>query len=865
MPSDTPVMQQYKRIKSQHPDSILFFRLGDFYEMFEKDAKEVSRLLDIALTKRHNIPMCGVPYHSATPYIARLLRAGKKIAVCEQLSNTPVKGKTIVDREVVEIITPGTVIDDDYLDNKANNYLAALCKIGSMYSFSYVDISTGEFGASSFDENSLKDTLGRELIRLDPGELIIQESISEYNPAIEKILKEYKKTINRYPDWYFSYENSVMFLKKQFNVETLKGFGINDDSPEVLSAGVLIEYLMENSKNLLPHITKLSVHDESRFLSLDENSLKNLEILKNLHDNTSKYTLFSILDHTKTSMGSRTMKRWLTSPLMEIETIEYRFNCVDFFYRNQILLSEIRKHLSSVMDIQRLCSKLALDRANAKELVGLKNGLASIKNIYEILSEYADRDIMPYLNDKTLMENITEISSVIDSAIMEEPSILITEGNLIKEGYDSELDRLRNIRFNSRDILDKYIEEEKNSSKIQNLKIRYNKIIGYYLEVTKSYLNQVPSHFIRRQSLVGAERFTTERLSSLESDLNSASEQIDSLEKTLFLSVRDKVKENIPFLADVAGKISELDCFQSMAQAATINGYTRPSMKKNGSLIIKNGRHPVVEAHLPTGEYVPNDINLDSKKSFILLTGPNMAGKSTYLRQTALIVLMAQAGSFVPAGEAEIGIVDKIFCRVGSSDNLARGESTFLVEMSETANILRTATRKSLIIMDEVGRGTSTNDGLSIAWSICEYIISRIKAKTLFATHYHELVKLKFPEIDNLSMNAVEKDGKLIFLKKVKKGAANKSYGINVAELAGIPFEVISRSNELLERYDNAETEKNSGSQYFTETVSEHKKQINLFSSEHLLSKDILSININTTTPLDALNLISKWQKKLKQ
>ena len=856
---DTPVMQQYKRIKSQNPDSILFFRLGDFYEMFENDAKEVSLLLDIALTRRHNIPMCGVPYHASSPYIAKLLKAGRKIAICEQLSNTPAKGKKIVDREVTEIITPGTVIDEDFLDNKSNNYLAALSMEKNHYSLSYVDISTGEFSAFSFNEKEVKEILSRELTRLDPGEVIIQESIAEYNSDVKKIFNDFKKTVNRYPDWYFSHENSVSVLKKHFSVDTLKGFGFDENDADLLSAGVIIDYLYENSKNLLPHITKLVKYDNSTYMGLDENSLKNLEILKNLHDSSSAYTLFSVLDYTKTSMGSRTLKRWLTSPLTDIKSIEFRYDCVELFYRNQILLSEIRKNLSSVKDIQRLSSKIAMDKANGKDLTGLKNSFYSVINILEILKDNPGSAVLSYLDDENILGNLKKISEIINESIKEEPSVTLTDGNIIKEGYNADLDKLCSLKNNSQDILNSYIEEEKNRSQIPNLKIRYNKIIGYFLEVTKSYLDNVPDHFIRRQSLVGAERYTTEQLSNLESDLNSASEKIVALEKQLFLDIRNEIKNFIPFITDISEKISDIDCLQSLAQASTVNGYTRPVITDRQELNISSGRHPVVEANMPSGEYVPNDILLKKKNSFILLTGPNMAGKSTYLRQTALIVLMAQAGSFVPAGEAEIGLVDRIFCRVGASDNLARGESTFLVEMSETANILRTATENSLIIMDEVGRGTSTNDGLSIAWSICEYIIRKIKARTLFATHYHELVKLDYPEIVNLSMNAVEQDGKLIFLKKIKKGSANKSYGINVAEIAGIPYEVIIRGKELLEKYGS--TENSFADNSFSADKS--NRQIDLFSSDHLISREIKSLDINKMTPLDALNKINNWKKML--
>ncbi|MCP5514315.1 MAG: DNA mismatch repair protein MutS [Spirochaetales bacterium] len=865
MSFDTPVMLQYKRIKSQHPDSILFFRLGDFYEMFDSDAREVSSILDIVLTKRHNIPMCGVPYHAASSYIAKLLKTGRKIAICEQLSNTPPKGLKIVEREVVEIITPGTIVNEDYLENKKNNYLAAIGKVKNTISMSYVDISTGEFSVISFvsDSGMLEENISRELLKISPSEIIIQESLLETNNGIKKIISEYGNiTINRYPDWYFNIENSLEILKKHFNVSTLKGFGIDDDSPEIVCAGLIIDYLRENSGSLLSHITNIERSNKKNTLEIDGKTIKNLEIIRNMNDGSSKYTLLSVLDYTRTSMGGRMIKKWLQNPLKDLDLINKRLDNVDFFYKNQLLLTKIRSCLSQLNDLERFTSKLALDKVNAKDLLGLKNTIIVFNEISQIITQYSGSTLFPFFSDTLISDAATRIIKDLDKAIYDDPPVILTEGNLIKTGYSSELDSLRDIRDNSQEILDRYIEEEKENSGIANLKIRYNRIIGYFLEVTKSYIDQVPAHFIRRQSLVGAERYTTEQLGTLENELNNAAEKISALEKELFFEIKDSLKIHIPLFRNIAENLSELDCLQSYSYSATVHGYTRPKLNDSSSIFIKNGRHPVVEANLPQGEFIPNDISLDRKKTFILLTGPNMAGKSTFLRQTAQIVLMAQSGAFVPADSTEIGLIDKLFCRVGASDNLARGESTFLVEMSEASYILRAATDKSLIIMDEVGRGTGTKDGLSIARSICEYIIKKIRAKTLFATHYHELVNLDMPEMENLSMNAVEEDGKLVFLKKIKKGPANKSYGINVAEIAGIPYSVILRAEELLEFYEKPSTGEENHESVKMKKSPELQSQ--LFSEEHIVSREISAVDINKMTPLEALNYINSWKKRLK-
>ncbi|MCL2294776.1 MAG: DNA mismatch repair protein MutS [Spirochaetes bacterium] len=862
MSLDTPVIQQYKKIKSQHPDAILFFRLGDFYEMFENDAKEVSSILNIVLTKRHTIPMCGIPYHAAPNYIEKLLKSGKKIAICEQLSSTPPKGSKIVEREVVEIITPGTIVNENYLDNKNNNYLASICKYKNSVSFSYVDISTGEFFVNTipFEEKVSEESIFRELLKIAPSEIIIQESFIETNNEIKKIIAECgNAVINRYPDWSFNFNNLSEILKKHFNVTTLKGFGIDDNSAEIVAAGVIIEYLRESAGVLLSHITNIKKINTNNYLELDGKAVKNLEIIRNMNDGSAKNTLLSIIDYTKTSMGGRLLKRWIQNPLKNCDLINNRLDLVEFFYKNQLLLTKIRTHLSSLNDIERFTSRLALNKINAKDLLGLNITLKASLDISNTISEYKESNLFLFFKDDRINQEILEITKILDSAVHEDPPVTVTEGNLIKAGYNSELDNLRNLRDNSQEILNQYIETEKEKTGIPNLKIRYNKIIGYFLEITKSYYDNIPPHFIRRQSLVGCERYTTEKLISLETELNNAVEKITMLEKELFIDLRDSIKKHIPLLRFVAENLAEIDCIQSYAYASTARGYTRPNVNSSKDIVIRNGRHPVVEATLPQGEYIPNDVILNKKKFFVILTGPNMAGKSTFLRQTALITLMAQAGIFVPAESADIGLIDKIFCRVGSSDNLARGESTFLTEMSETSYILRNATEDSLLLMDEVGRGTSTNDGLSIARSICEYTVKKIKAKTLFATHYHELAYLDLPEIENLSMNAVESDGKLVFLKKIIKGAANKSYGINVAEMAGIPYNIISRAEELLEFYEEKRDTKE------PKAIENTKKppQSELFCEEHIISKEITSIDINNITPVEALKYIENWQKKL--
>lgn len=859
MNTTTPMMIQYRRIKQQHKDAVLFFRMGDFYEMFEQDAREVSSLLDITLTKRNNVPMCGIPYHASQSYVARLLKAGKKIAICEQ-THVPKTGSGLATREVVEVISPGTVVDENLLERNTNNYLLAVGRFGDKLSLSYIDLSTAEFCATCFDYDDRSSRLKKEMFRLSPREIIIQESLFEQDEQLNRLLHEREDlVINRYPDWYFDIESSTRELELQLGVKSLKGYGLLDNSPEIISAGAILEYVKSASKNLLAHLNDLKVYTETTFVSLDESTQKNLELIHNLQDGSKRYTLLEVLDQCRTSMGTRRLKQWLLSPLTAEKQIEHRLDCVEFFYRNQILLSSVRDQLTTILDLERLSSKIAVGKAHAKDLLSVKSSLLGIQSIYQLLDEYAQ--MKPYTDTDALksgLHELTHLEQLLERAIKEEPSVLLNEGNIIKEGYNDELDRLHRIKNNAREILQELLTEEKESTGITSLKLRYNRIIGYFLEVTKSNLSLVPDYFMRRQSLVGSERFTTEKLVESESEINNADEKIIELERQLFIQIRDDTAQKIPLIMDFAHFISEIDVLESFAFAATVHGYTKPTISTQRDLKIVEGRHPVVEANLPAGAFIPNSLQLDSRRGyFVLLTGPNMAGKSTFLRQIALIVLMAQIGSFVPAQESKIGIVDKIFCRVGASDNLARGESTFLVEMNETSNILRSASNRSLILMDEIGRGTGTSDGLSIAWSVLEYILKKIKAKSLFATHYHELASLKNIGILKLTLDVLERKDQVIFLKRVKEGSSSNSYGIHVAQLAGLPDEVIERARRILGQISNRiEVER------VPEPVED--KQSQLFSQADMLVEEMLGVDVNRLTPLEALQRLAKWQERLR-
>lgn len=857
--SDTPMMKQYKHLKKKAKDAILFFRLGDFYEMFLEDAREVSSLIGLTLTKRNGVPMCGIPYHASKTYVTKLLKVGKKIAICEQVT-LPRGGKGIAERQIVEVLTPGTVLEEDFLDHTSNNYLVSIGRIKQHISVSYADSSTGSFYATSFSAESCTVKIRKELARLKPKEILIQESLLEENTIAGELFEQYDILINRFPDWSFDQQASVDRLKDQFGVVNLKGFGLTEDDPALFSTGVLLDYLRDTAHNNLPQIRSLSRYNEHDILNLDEWTSKNLELTQNMYDGSKKFTLLEIVDQTKTSAGARTLKQWLTHPLQSIQEIETRQKKTSLLYHNQMLLSSLRDILGSILDIERLATRVATDRAHAKDLLAVKNSIEAVFSIEQLLSEWGFAQEFWKISSSEIT-NINTIVTLLDASIAEDPSIVLTEGNLIKTGYSEELDTLRELKTNSHSILNEYLKIEKQHSGISTLKIRFNKIIGYFLEVTKSNLHLVPSHFIRRQSLVGSERFTTDKLIELETELNSAHEKIIEMEKTLFLEIREEVKKVTTDLYSVADCISTLDCLCSFAYTATRNGYVCPAMSETNRLTIIDGRHPVVENHLPQGEFIPNTLELREEDTmFALITGPNMAGKSTFLRQTALIVLLAHIGSFVPASEAHIGLVDKLYCRVGATDNLARGESTFLVEMNEAAHILRSATERSLVIMDEIGRGTSTNDGLSIAWAMTEYLLDETCAKTLFATHFHELTLLKHNRLKNLYLEVVENGRDIVFLKKVQAGSANNSYGIHVAKLAGIPEEVVHRAQYILSTLEKKQIPFDASA---TTKPPTRGQQGELFSDQELISREILATDPDSLTPLEALQKIYEWRNRI--
>lgn len=852
------MMKQYQKIKEAHRDAILFFRLGDFYEMFKGDAEEVSRILSLTLTQRHGIPMCGIPYHAAAGYIGRLLKAGKKIAICEQVSE-PGKGKGIVEREVVEIITPGTVVNDDYLNQQGNNYILAFALTAKGLSLAYADISTGELAATLIASGSFENQIRKEWGRLAPREILCQESLGSELPRLYRYLKEEAGvSVNFLPDWYFDERNGFELLTDHFQTNNLKAFGMNHDDGAVPAAGVLLGYLQETSRGILRHISHIDRYKDDQFLAMDESTQRNLEIDKPLLGENREYTLFSEMNDTRTAMGSRLLKSWLFHPLKDQAPLEERLDALEYLYERQLLLTRLREELKKSRDLERLTSRLALDKAHAKDVQAIAQSLEQILAIRQIFQEKAGEEVLPKLlgwNFGAQEEvRLEELCRRIRETLTDDPSIVLSEGRLIREGFSEELDHKRHIQGNARKILEEYRLEVMEKTGLPRLKLGQNKIIGTYFEVTKVNVSKVPEDFIRRQSLVNAERYTTERLSQMESEINNAWERSVEMERDIFLDLRETLKDEVLLLKKGAQTMALWDVLQSLARMATLKGWIRPHFHNQHVLAVKGGRHPVVESHLPSGEFVPNDIRLGGENPpFALITGPNMAGKSTYLRQTALIVLMAQCGSFVPAQEAVVGIVDKIFCRVGASDNLARGESTFLVEMNETAHILRTASDQSLIIMDEVGRGTSTTDGLAIAQAVSEYLMDEVKARTLFATHYHELTRLDHPGLVNLSLSVREHRGSVVFLKQVVQGAASHSYGIHVGRLAGLPLGVVRRADDILQQLEP---------QDLTPRAEPAVREL-LFDERDVVVDEIGRFDPLNTTPIKALEMIDKWKKLL--
>ena len=865
MPEDknlTPLMVQYRGVKEKHKNEVLFFRVGDFYEMFDQDAVEVSRLLNLTLTHRGPQHMCGIPYHAAKVYIARLLRLGKKIAICEQVGEIQKGGKGITERKVVEIITPGTAVESEYLDGFKANYLAALSITRGKVGFAFIDVTTSSFQATSWPAVKMAEHFGKELNRANPREILLPVSLRN-NKDIQGVLSSYNNiSVSYYPDWDFSPDLSLKKLTKQFNTVNLKAFGLEPDSPEVVPAGFLLDYLEKTTNTQIPHVNSISVYSDNEFLMMDDSSRKNLEITENMRDGTAQYSLLECVDFTKTAMGGRLLRKWLLFPLTKLTQIQDRQNRITNFFDNRQLLEKVKVDLSSILDVERLAGRIAMDKAHAKDLQALRTSLESWCKVKEYLNQY---DFSFVSSDNSL-----EIIDLIKNSILDDPATSLTEGGIIKEGWSSELDHWRSIHDNFNQVLTDYEAEERNKTGISTLRIKYTNAFGYFIEVSKGKLSSVPPHFIMRRALVNGDRYTTERLQELEQELNESSTRILELERDLFIEVRTTLHKYISYLLQIADEIANTDVTSSLAQASIQHNWVCPEIDESTIFDIKGGRHPVVENHLPTGEFVPNDCYLssgdESTPSFALITGPNMAGKSTYLRQNALIALLAQTGSFVPATSARIGIIDRIFCRVGASDNLAKGESTFLVEMTETANILRTATNHSLVIMDEVGRGTSTEDGLAIARAVSEYLLDTIKCKTLFATHYHELSRMEHPAMQKLCLDILEQNGTLVFLRKVKEGVAENSYGIHVAKLAGIPQNVIERANTILSHIQALANDNPPLMEKIPEPKKEEAVELKtpgLFSDEEIIISEILSLDVDNMTPINALHAISRWKKDL--
>lgn len=866
----TPLMRQYHSIKRQHPDAILFFRMGDFYETFYEDAKIASRVLSIALTSRDKdkgqpVPLAGFPHHAIDTYLAKFVKAGYKIAICEQVED-PKKAKGIVKREIIKVVTPGTVTETNILDQKTNNFLVSISNHEKHYGLAHVDLSTGEFSVTEVDT---ENKLIAELERLHPAECIVSEQVEKENNLMKYIVDTINPAINHVPAWAFSYSSAHSELLDHFQTISLDGFGCENMPAGIMAAGALIYYLNDTQKQEVRHIKSLNVYFLEDYMILDADTQRNLELMRSLRDGSSNGTLLSVLDETVTAMGARKLRSCILRPLIDVGQICSRLDAIAEFHSKIIFLDEFREILKNISDIERIISRVGLGTANARELVSLKSSLKLIPSIKEKLNT-CESTMLNILNEQ--LEDMSDIVDLIDRSINDDPPVILTEGNLIKDGYNKEIDELRKICNSGKEWIINLQEKERNRTKINSLKIGYNDAFGYYIEVSKTNLHLVPDDYIRKQTLVNAERYITPELKEYESKVLSAQEHIGELEYEIFSQIRSQVAESTQRIQKAASIIAMLDFLSTMAYVASKYNYTKPDVNDSDEIIIKDGRHPVVERFIAGEGFVPNDLFLDcDENQMLIITGPNMSGKSTFLRQSALIVLMAQMGSFVPALSASIGLVDRIFTRIGASDNLVMGRSTFLVEMNETANILNNATRRSLLILDEIGRGTSTYDGLSIAWAVAEYILDKTKigARTLFATHYHELIELGNTHFGakNYNIAVREWNGKVTFLHKIIEGGTDQSYGIHVAQLAGLPEKVIERANEILETLEKNQKDNRKTLPHARSVPSEPKYsepiQLSLFGSKaDNIIDELNKIDITNMTPLQALNKLQELKKK---
>jgi len=864
----SPMMQRYLETKEEYKDCILFYRLGDFYEMFFEDAITASRELELTLTgkdcgQEERAPMCGIPHHAAEIYVSRLINKGYKVAICEQLED-PKTTKGIVKRGVIRVVTPGTLVESNMLEERKNNYIMSIYKTGIYFGISICDISTGEFYSAEIKDNNNFPILLDEIARYTPSELVINSMMANCLDEMNKIKERFENVyITKFNDKFFSEELNNINLR--FNVVDNNERKIENLAEKKLalsSINALVQYIEDTQKTSLDHINKITIYNLSKYMALDINARRNLEITEKMRDKSKKGTLLWVLDKTSTSMGGRLLRRWLNDPLVDVNEINRRLNAVKELKDDIILRGEVIENLKKVYDIERLAGKMAYGNANARDMVTLKNSLFKLPEVKQILKN-CKSDLLKGLYEK--LDELQDIYQLIEKSIVEDPPMTIKDGGIIKLGYDEEIDKLKTAQTEGKTWLVQLESEEKEKTGIKNLKIGFNKVFGYFIEVTKSYLDQVPDRFIRKQTLTNAERYITEDLKNLENQILGAEEKVVNLEYNAFVEIREEISKNVTRLQTTSEVISSLDVLTSFAQVAEDFNYCMPEVDSSGTIDIKNGRHPVIEKILGEGVFVENDTFLDKGDNRLsIITGPNMAGKSTYMRQVALITLMAQCGSFVPAESANIGVVDKIFTRVGASDDLSMGQSTFMVEMMEVATILKEATPNSLVILDEIGRGTSTYDGLSIAWAVAEYIADKQKcgAKTLFATHYHELTELenKIEGIKNYSIAVKEKGEDIIFLRKIVRGGTDESYGIHVARLAGVPKVVTQKANEILRSLEK----KNilTGKKQDKKQVEGQFDMYNYKLAE--IAHEIDKVNLNELTPIDALNTLVRIKEKMK-
>lgn len=873
----TPMMQHYLKTHEEYKDCILFYRLGDFYEMFFDDAKVVSKELELTLTGKscgaeERAPMCGIPYHAAETYLTRLVKKGYKVAICEQVED-PKLAKGMVKREVTRVVTPGTTLNAQALDETKNNYIMCIAYIGDHYGISSADITTGDYYVTEVDsERKLLD----EVNKYQPTEIICNEAFYISGIDIDDMKNRMGIVIYSLDAWYFSDETAQMTLKDHFKVRDLEGLGLADYDSGVVAAGALLKYLYETQKTTLSNLVAIHPYTTGKFMIIDSSTRRNLELVETLREKQKRGSLLWVLDKTRTAMGARTLRSFVEQPLIERTEIEERYDAIDEFNTNAITREEIREYLNPVYDLERLITRVTYQTANPRDLIAFRNSIHMLPPIKTLMSDFQS-PLLKRLYEQ--LDTLDELYELIERSITEEPPLTLHDGGILKEGYNEEVDRLRKAKTDGKSWLADLEAKEREKTGIKNLKIKYNKVFGYYLEVTNSFKDMVPDYFTRKQTLANAERFITPELKELEDVILGAEDKLIVLEYELFRDVRQKVADEVVRIQKTAKAVAQIDVFASLATVAEQNNYCRPKLNEKGLIDIKDGRHPVVERMIQNEMFVANDTYLDNGSNRVsIITGPNMAGKSTYMRQSALIVLMAQIGSFVPAKSAKIGIVDRIFTRVGASDDLASGQSTFMVEMSEVANILRNATSNSLLILDEIGRGTSTFDGLSIAWAVVEHISNPrlLGAKTLFATHYHELTELegKLNSVNNYCIAVKEKGDDIVFLRKIVKGGADKSYGIQVAKLAGVPDNVIERAKEIVEELSNnditeivqnisAEGSSKRSKPKLDEVDLEQISLLDTMDNDTILN-ELKELDLGQMTPIEAMNKLYELQNKVK-